>query len=84
MGETTFINLPIFNKTMAKHDLPLAAMERVMKRIGAERVSEDAKTALRDALEEEGHEISKKALTYALHAGRKTIKAEDIKLARKQ
>jgi histone H3/H4 len=66
---------------MTYHDLPLAAMERVMKRAGADRVSEDAKAALRDALEEAGKGLSKKALTLALHAGRKTIKAEDVKLA---
>jgi len=68
---------------MAKHDLPLSAMERVMKRAGAERVGEDAKTALRDALEDYGHDVAKKAATFALHAGRKTVKADDIKLARK-
>jgi DNA-binding protein len=63
------------------HDLPLAAMERIIKRAGSERVGEDAKVALRDALEEEGQRLSKKALTYARHAGRKTIKGEDVKLA---
>jgi histone H3/H4 len=69
---------------MKHHDLPVAAMERIMKRAGSERVGEDAKVALRDHLEEEGEQISKKALTYANHAGRKTIKADDIKLARKE
>jgi DNA-binding protein len=66
------------------HDLPLSAMERLMKRAGAERVGEDAKAALRDALEEEGVRISKKAATFALHAGRKTLKKEDIRLAKKE
>jgi histone H3/H4 len=69
---------------MAKHDLPLAAMERIMKRAGSDRVGEDAKVALRDALEEEGQRLSKKALTYAMHAGRKTIKGEDVRLAVKK
>lgn len=69
---------------MKHHDLPLAAMERIIKAVGSDRVGEDAKTALRDALEEEGERISKKAMTYAMHAGRKTIKGEDIKLACKE
>jgi len=61
--------------------LALASMERLMKKAGAERVSEEAKVALRGVLEEFGEEISEAALKLALHAGRKTIKAEDIKLA---
>ena len=66
---------------MKQHDLPLAAMERLLKRAGADRVGEDAKAAMRDALEEEGLRISKRAMTLASHAGRKTVKGEDIKLA---
>ncbi len=66
-----------------KHELPLAAMERLMKKVGSERVSEDAKEAMREVLEEIGEEIAAAALKFAQHAGRKTIKAEDIKLASK-
>ncbi len=66
---------------MTKRIIPLAAMERLMKKAGAERVSEDAKVALRDVLEEFGEEVSEASLKFAMHTGRKTIKAEDIKLA---
>lgn len=66
-----------------KHSLPLAAMEKLMKNIGADRVSEDAKAELRDVLEEVAAEISQNALKLAQHAGRKTIKGSDIKLAAK-
>ena len=66
---------------MGKHIIPLAAMEKVMKKAGAERVSEDAKTALRDLLEDFGGEVAESALKLAMHAGRKTIRADDIKLA---
>jgi len=61
--------------------LPLAAMEKLLKKAGAERVSEDAKKALKDILESIADEISEKATKIALHTGRKTVKAGDIKLA---
>jgi len=61
--------------------LPLAAMEKIMKKNGAARVSADAKEALRDVLEDSARKIAEKANQIAKHAGRTTIKAEDIKLA---
>lgn len=62
--------------------LPLAAMERILKKGDPNiRVSEPAKAELRVLLEEYGEEIAKVAAKFALHAGRKTIKAEDVKLA---
>jgi len=65
--------------------LPLAAMERILKK-GSEdiRVSDPAKEALREYLEEKGIELAKVSAEYAAHAGRKTIKAEDVKLAAKK
>ncbi|MBU1976311.1 MAG: histone family protein [Nanoarchaeota archaeon] len=67
-----------------KHILPLAGMERLMKSAGADRVSEDSKVELRDVLEDIAFELSQKAMKFSIHAGRKTIKAEDIKLASKE
>ena len=52
-----------------------------MKDVGAERISEDAKVELAEALEEIARDIAIKANEYAKVAKRKTIKAEDIKLA---
>lgn len=67
---------------MAKRVLPLAAMEKLLKKCGADRVSDESKAALRDALEEVGDNIGKQAIRLAKHAGRKTVKSDDIKLAR--
>ena len=64
-----------------KKGIPLAAMERLLKNAGAQRVSEEAKAALKVALEDYAAKIGEGATKYAVHAGRKTVKAEDIKLA---
>ncbi len=64
--------------------LPLAAMEKLLKQGGAERVSDKAKSALKNVLEEIAHDIAVKSIKLAEHAGRKTVKAEDIKLAVKE
>jgi histone H3/H4 len=64
-------------------ELALAAMERLLRRVGAHRVSDSAKIALREVLEENAEEIGRMAIKLAKHGGRKTIKAEDIKLALK-
>ena len=66
---------------MVKRLIPLAAMEKILRKCGAERVSDKAKGALKTILEEKADEIATMATKLAIHAGRKTIKARDIKLA---
>lgn len=68
---------------MARTILPVAAMEKLLKRAGAPRVSHKAKEALRDVLDDIADEISEKAVRLAKHSGRKTVKASDVKLAAK-
>lgn len=67
-----------------KRLIPLAAMEQLMKLFGADRVSDSAKSALKEVLEDVGEKITHDAVKLAAHAGRKTVKAEDIKLASKR
>jgi histone H3/H4 len=69
---------------MADLELAVAPMHRLCKKAGADRVSEAAAKELAKALEEIGVKIAKEALDFAMHAGRKTIKSEDIEIAAKK
>ncbi len=66
---------------MINPELAVAPMHRICKKAGASRVSEAAAKALAKELEEVGIKIAKEAIDYAMHAGRKTVKAEDIDIA---
>lgn len=62
-------------------ELPIAPVKRLLKNAGAARISDSAAEALAQVLEEYGEEVAANATKLAKHAGRKTVKAEDIKLA---
>ena len=64
-------------------ELGLAAMYRIIKKSGGERVSEEAADQLRRILEQVATKICIQAVDLSVHARRKTIKAEDIQLAAK-
>jgi DNA-binding protein len=66
---------------MNELEIAVAPMYRLCKKARAERVSEAAAKELAKALEDIGVKIAKEALDYAMYAGRKTVKAEDIEIA---
>jgi histone H3/H4 len=64
-------------------DLPIAAVVRIAKKNGAERVGSDAAEALVMRAEKYIATLTKESNKLAEHAGRKTIKKEDVDLAAK-
>ncbi len=61
-----------------------APMAKILKEAGAERVSDDAAAAMANVMMDKAMELAKDAVKFAVHAGRKTVKREDIELARKR
>jgi histone H3/H4 len=64
--------------------IPLAPLDRLIRKAKAERVSEKAAMAMGEILEEVGIEIAAIARELAEHAHRKTINGTDIRLSYKQ
>ena len=62
-------------------ELSCASLERILRNAGAKRVSAGAVDLLSEALEDFGTKVSREAVELARHAGRKTVKREDIRLA---
>ncbi len=64
--------------------IPIAPLDRLIRKAKVERVSEKAAISMGEILEEIGVEIAGMARDLAEHAHRKTVNGEDIKLAYKQ
>ena len=62
-------------------EITLASIDRVMKKAGVSRISNSGKEILRQLLESYGGEIASRAVAFAKHAKRKTVRAEDVSLA---
>jgi len=61
----------------------LEPLRKLIKRAGAPRVSDDAARALAAMLENKTSTIVTEAAKIAAHSNRKTVLAEDVKLAKK-
>ncbi|MBU5537489.1 MAG: histone family protein [Candidatus Aenigmatarchaeota archaeon] len=62
--------------------LPRGPFERILKKVGAKRVSQDALKEFATIMEEKLINVAKEAVTLSKHAGRKTLIGEDIRLSR--
>jgi histone H3/H4 len=62
-------------------ELSQSAVERIMKKAGAERISADAVETLSGLMEDYGIFLAKEAKKMSDHAGRKTLRGSDIRMA---
>lgn len=62
-------------------EIPLAVVSRIMKVAGAERVNIEAIKIVAQKTEKYGAVVAEEAVSLAKASDRKTVKAEDIKLA---
>ena len=66
-----------------KFDLAALAVEKVLQSSGASRISPRATRAFTAVLEKTASTIAVEATKLAEHTGRKTVTAEDVRLAKK-
>ncbi|MDD1698290.1 MAG: NFYB/HAP3 family transcription factor subunit [Methanoregula sp.] len=62
-------------------ELSHSAVERIIKKAGADRISADATETLAVLMEEYGTFLAKEAKKMSDHAGRKTLRGSDIQMA---
>lgn len=64
-----------------KRLIPLAAVERLARKAGAERISKGAIGALSDLLGDFAEDVAIRSVKYTRYANRNTIKRDDIELS---
>lgn len=65
-------------------ELPKMPFERILKKAGAKRVSQDSLEEFATVMGDRLTKIAAEALALAKHAGRKTITAEDVRIAKRK
>lgn len=68
---------------MTKNDLPKAPINRMLKELGGDRLSSDARDLILEDVENYAKGLIRDSLNISRHAGRKTVMVEDVKLAKK-
>jgi histone H3/H4 len=63
--------------------LPLKAVERILRKAGAKRVSKAASEEFAKYLEEYAAEIAREAGQLAQHSGRVTVTEQDVQMVRR-
>jgi len=63
--------------------LPILPFEKLAKKAGAKRMAKEAAAELRDLIEEYGSSLAASAVKLCEHAGRRTVKSEDVEFASK-
>lgn len=61
----------------------MSSMERVIRKSGAERVSDKSARELARVVERKGLQVARRAVEIATEQGRKTVTIEDIREAKK-
>jgi histone H3/H4 len=79
--ERFYILLEYLTSASIMTDIAISPMDRIMRKAGAERVSEEGAEALREVIESLALDIARESIALAKHAGRKTVNAEDVKMA---
>jgi histone H3/H4 len=64
--------------------LPAAPFERILKKAGAKRVSQEAMDEFANVMEVNILRIAEEAVLIAKHAGRKTIIDDDVRYAKRK
>lgn len=68
---------------MSENILPKAPINRMFKKVGGDRLSAEARDLILENIELYGMSLMKDCVDISRHVGRKTVMAEDVKLAQK-